>query len=69
MKNDLRMYGNMVNPDVIKDIKKINEELEEATKEKKDAEEILKLRLQRLYRGMEINTGLTTRPYGGYFPY
>lgn len=70
MKNDIRLYGNTVNPEVLKDLRKINEQIDEASKkEEVDKEEMLKLRMQRLYRGMEINTGLNTRPWGGYFPY
>ena len=65
MNNDIRLYGNGFNPEVLKDVRSINEKIEK----EKDPEAALKLRLQRLYRGMELNTGLTTRPYGGYYPY
>lgn len=64
MNNDSRLYGNAFNPEVLKDVKSINEKI---TKEK-DPEEALKLRLQRLYRGMELNSGWG-RPWGGYYPY
>lgn len=64
MNNDPRMYGNGLNPEVIKDVKELNEKIEK----EKDAEELLKLRMQRLCRGMELNTGVI-RPYRGYFPY
>lgn len=65
MNNDIRLYGNEFNPEVMKDLKSLNEKIEK----EKDPEAALKLRLQRLYRGMELNTGLTTRPYNGYYPY
>lgn len=64
MNCDPRIYGNGFNPNVMKDIKSINEKIEG----EKNSEELLKLRLQRLYRGMELNTGYS-RPYAGYFPY
>lgn len=58
-------YGRSINPDVVKDIKDLNEKIEKET----NPEEVLKLKLQRLYRGMEINGGLNMRSYGAYFPY
>jgi hypothetical protein len=65
MNNDIRLYGNGFNPEVLKDLNSLNEKIEK----EKDPEVEMKLRLQRLYRGMELNTGLTNRPYGGYYPY
>lgn len=65
MNNDIRIYGNGFNPEVLKDVKSLNEKIEK----EQNSEEIMKLRLQRLYRGMELNTGLSTRPYRGYYPY
>ena len=65
MNNDIRLYGNGFNPEVLKDLNSLNEKIEK----EKDPEVEMKLRLQRLYRGMELNTGLTSRPYGGYYPY
>ena len=65
MNNDVRLYGNGFNPEVLKDVRSLNEKIEK----EKDPEVEMKLRLQRLYRGMELNTGLTSRPYGGYYPY
>jgi hypothetical protein len=59
------MYGQQYDPDVLKDLKKINENIEKA----EDSEEMLKLRMQRLYRGMEIMSTPMTRNYRGYFPY
>ena len=63
--NNNRLYGSGFNPDVFKDVKKLNEKIEN----EQDADERLKLMTQRLYRGMELNAGLNTRPWGGYFPY
>lgn len=65
MSNDIRLYGNEFNPEVMKDLKSLNEKIEK----EKDPEAALKLRLQRLYRGMELNAGLNIRPYNGYYPY
>jgi hypothetical protein len=65
MKNDIRLYGNTFDPKVIKDVKELNEKIEKS----EDPEERLKLYTQRLYRGMELNAGLTARPWGGYYPY
>lgn len=65
MNNDIRLYGNGLNPAVLKDLKELNTKIAKET----DEDEALKLRLQRLYRGMELNSGYNRRPYGGYFPY
>ena len=65
MNNDIRLYGNGFNPNVLKDVKELNQKIAKET----DQEEALKLRLQRLYRGMELNTGINTPPYRGYYPY
>ena len=62
MKNDLRMYGQEFNSNVVKDINEINEKLENET----DQEEVLKLRLQRLYRGMELNSNFQGRSFRTY---
>ena len=48
-----------------KRIGKLNEKIEKA----EDQEEILQLRMQRLYRGMELNSTPMTRNYRGYYPY
>jgi hypothetical protein len=65
MKNNIKMYGQEFDLGVINDINNINEKLEN----EKDPEEILKLRMQRLYRGMEMNTSIYKRNYRNYFPY
>ena len=65
MNNDIKLYGNGFNPEVLKDVKSLNEKIEKES----NPDEALKLRLQRLYRGMELNAGLNIRPYNGYYPY
>lgn len=65
MKNNIKMYGQEFDLGVINDINNINEKLEN----EKDPEEILKLRMQRLCRGMEMNTSIYKRNYRNYFPY
>jgi hypothetical protein len=65
MNTDIHIYGNGFNPEVVKDVKDINEKIEK----EKNADELLRLRMQRLLRGMELNNGLTTRTYRGYYPY
>jgi hypothetical protein len=65
MKNNPKMYGQEYDPQVLKDIKTINEKIEKEI----DNEELLKLRLQRLYRGMELISTPMSRNYRGYYPY
>ena len=65
MKNNPKMYGQEYDPQVLKDIKTINEKIEKEI----DNEELLKLRLQRLYRGMELVSTPMSRNYRGYYPY
>lgn len=65
MNTDPRLYGNGCDPNVLKDVRDLSEKIENAT----SSEEALKLRLQRLYRGMELNAGVHGRAYGAYFPY
>lgn len=53
-----RSYIEQLNPDVIKDLSKINGQIEEELeKEKPDKERLLQLKMQQLYRGMEMNMG------------
>lgn len=53
-----RSYIEQFNPDVIKDLSKINGQIEEELeKEKPDKERLLQLKMQQLYRGMEMNMG------------
>lgn len=65
MKINSKMYGQQYDPEVLRDLKKINEKMEKA----EDQEEILQLKMQRLYRGMELNSTPMTRNYRGYYPY
>ena len=60
-----QLYGNQFNPNVLKDLKTLDEKL---VKEQ-DPEEITKLRMVKLYRGMELMSGPYGRTYQGYFPY
>lgn len=60
-----QLYGNQFNPNVLKDLKTLDEKL---VKEQ-DPEEITKLRMAKLYRGMELMPGPYGRTYQGYFPY
>lgn len=65
MNNDARIYGNGFNPEVLKDVKELNEKIEK----EQDPEEILRLRMQRLCRGMELNAGINQRSFRSMFPY
>jgi hypothetical protein len=65
MKTNTKMYGQEYDPNVLKDIKTLNEKIDKA----KDSEELFNLKLQRLYRGMEITSTPMTRNYRGYYPY
>lgn len=65
MNTDPRLYGNGYDPKVMKDVRDLSEKIEKASSQ----EEAMKLRLQRLYRGMELNAGYSGRAYGAYFPY
>ena len=46
MKNNPQMYGQQYDPNVLRDLKAINEKMEKAETQ----EEILQLKMQRLYR-------------------
>ena len=65
MKNNPKMYGQEYDPQVLKDIKTINEKIEKEI----DNEELLKSSPQRLYRGMELISTPLSRNYRGYYPY
>ena len=50
-------YGDF-NPDVLKDLSKIHEKMEEErNSDKTDKKKLLELEMQQLYRGMELNSG------------
>ena len=58
MISNFHSYNTQFNPDVLKDLKKINDKIqEECEKETIDKEKILKLKQAQLLRGMELNTG------------
>lgn len=63
--NDPRLYGNNFNESAVKDINELNEKI----KTEQDPEELLKLRMQRLCRGLEINANSSKRNLRGYYPY
>lgn len=65
MSKDNKMYGQQYDINVLKDLKKINEKIEKAESE----EELLNLKFQRLYRGMELMSTPMSRNYRGYYPY
>lgn len=65
MKTDIRMYGQEFNSSVIKDLNELNQKIGQ----EKDPEELLSLRMKRLYRGMEMNTPIYKRDYRTFFPY
>lgn len=48
----------------IKEIREINEKI----KNEQDPEELLKLRMQRMMSGINLNS-FQNRPYNGYYPY
>jgi len=60
-----QLYGNQFNPNVMKDLKKIDEKIAK----EENPEEITKLKMAKLYRGMELMSGTYGRTYQGYFPY
>lgn len=56
-------YSNPFDSGVLKDVDKIDKEIDEELKKEESGEEIdreklLNLRMQKLYRGMEINSGM-----------
>ena len=65
MKNNPKMYGQEYDTNVLKDIKALNDKIEK----EEDTEKLLNLRLQRLYRGMELVSTPMSRNYRGYYPY
>ena len=65
MKNNVNMYGQEFNHSVVKDVNEINKKIKNET----DPEERLKLHLQRLYRGMELNSATSYRSHRPYYPY
>ena len=65
MNTTLDRYNNGFDPKVVKDINKLNEEIQKET----DSEKLTELYMKRLCRGFEINSGAFGRVRGGYSPY
>jgi hypothetical protein len=65
MKYNPQMYGHQYDLKTVKDLNDIDEKL----KNEKNSDEILRLRTQKLYRGMELFSNITGRNYRGYYPY
>ena len=64
------IYGSKFDKDVLKDLKEIDSKLkEEEGKEEPDREEPLKLKILKLYRGMELNNGYITNYPNRGIPY
>lgn len=69
MRNE-NIYGSKFDKDILKDLKDIDSKLkEEEGKEEPDREEILKLKMLKLYRGMELNNGYITNYPNRGIPY
>lgn len=65
MRNDFMTYPYIFDKTVEKSVAEINEKFkEEMEKDNPDKDAIMKLRLQRLYKGMEMNTSFGMR-YNG----
>ena len=65
-----KIYGSKFDKDVLKDWTEIESKLkEEEGKEEPNKEELLKLKMQKLYRGMELNNGYITNYPNRGIPY
>lgn len=64
-------YGNPYNPEALRDVKKINEDIEEELKkENPDKEKLLELKEKQLMRGMDLLSGtMNGRTYRGFYPW
>ena len=71
MNKNIYGYGNPYNPDALRDLKKIDEELqEEMKKEEPDHDKILELKQKQMLRGMDLTTGtMNGKTYRGYYPW
>lgn len=65
MNPQLDRYNNGFDPQAVKDIKSLNEKINE----EKDPAALEKLLMQRMCRGFDINAGVIGRVRGGYYPY
>ena len=61
-------YGNPYNPEALRDVSKINEDIEEELKkENPDKEKLLELKEKQLMRGMDLLSGtMNGRTYRGF---
>ena len=64
-------YGNPYNPDALKDLNKINKEIEdEMKKEEPDKDKMLELRQRQMLKGMELSAEMINgRTYRGLYPW
>lgn len=70
MVTSIRTYASEFNPNVIKDLQKIDKELnEELDKYVPDKEKVFKLRQQQLLRGMELGSGYANNFNRRYIPW
>ena len=71
MNKNIYGYGNPYNPEALKDVKKINEDIEgELKKEIPDKEKLLELKEKQLMRGMDLLSGtMNGRTYRGMVPW
>ena len=71
MNKNIYGYGNPYNPEALKDVKKINEDIEEELKkETPDKEKLLELKEKQLMRGMDLLSGtMNGRTYRGMVPW
>ena len=65
MNNSLDRYNNGFDPKVVKEINSINEKIQK----ERDKEELMKLKMQRMCLGFNINSGAIGRVRNGYYPY
>ena len=65
MNSTLDRYNNGFNPQAVKDIEKLNEEIKKET----DKNKLTELYMKRLCRGFDINAGAMGRVRNGYYPY
>lgn len=65
MNTTLDRYNNGFDPKVVKNINKLNDEIQKET----DSEKLTELYMKRLCCGFEINSGAFGRVRGGFYPY
>jgi hypothetical protein len=65
MNAQLDRFNNGFNSQAVKDIEKLNKEIEKEV----DKEKLTELYIKRMCRGFDINAGAIGRVRGGYYPY